>query len=77
MAADYYLPTSKLLLDILHIPVMTPAGLALDKLDSSIIIIGSILILTGLSGAKPADLFLADSCQILSLLLRSSCIIQG
>lgn len=58
MAADYYLPTSKFLLDILHISVMTPAGLALDKLDSSIIIIGSILILTGLSGAKPADLFL-------------------
>jgi uncharacterized protein len=47
---DYYLPSSKWLLSALNIPIQTPAGIAIDKLDSSIIIIGLIVFLTKISG---------------------------
>jgi uncharacterized protein len=50
ISVDYYLPSSKWLLSMLNIPIQTPAGIAIDKLDSSIIIIGLIVLLTKISG---------------------------
>ena len=55
---DYYLPTSQWLLNILNISIQTPAGIALDKLDSSLIIVGSIILLTKLSGDSLGQIFL-------------------
>lgn len=55
---DYYLPTIKWLLEALNVSIGTPMGIALDKLDSSLIIIVTILLLTRLSGEYPASLYL-------------------
>jgi len=55
---DYYLPSSKWLLSSLGIAIKTPAGLALDKLDSSILIIVCILLLTKASGGSLASIYL-------------------
>ena len=58
MAIDYYLPSSQWLLSALHIPIETPAGLAIDKLDSSLIITICIILFTKLSGASLGSIFL-------------------
>lgn len=58
LALDYYLPTIRWLLEVLHISIRTPMGIALDKLDSSVIIILSILLLNRLSGESPGSLYL-------------------
>ncbi len=58
MAIDYYLPSSEWLLRLLNLPIKTPAGIALDKLDSSLIIIVTILVLTKASGADLGSIFL-------------------
>lgn len=58
ISVDYYLPSSQWLLSFLRIPIQTPTGLALDKLDSSIIIIGSIILLTKISGEKLSSVYL-------------------
>lgn len=55
---DYYLPTSRWLLSSLDISIRSPLGIALDKLDSSAILILSILLLNQLSGDKPDSLYL-------------------
>jgi uncharacterized protein len=55
---DYYLPTRDWLLQMLHIPLKTPAGIALDKLDSSLIIIATVILLTRLSGSRLSSLYL-------------------
>lgn len=57
-SVDYYLPSSRLFLMFLDIPIRTPIGVALDKLDSSIILIVLILLLTRLSGDRPESLYL-------------------
>jgi membrane protease YdiL (CAAX protease family) len=49
-SVDYYFQSSKWLLSVLNIPIQTPAGIAIDKLDSSIIIIALIVVLTKISG---------------------------
>jgi len=55
---DYYLPTSKWFLEALHIGIDSPMGIALDKLDNSVIIIVTILLLTRLNGNNLASLYL-------------------
>ena len=57
-AVDYYLPSRDWLLKFLDIPIRTPAGIALDKLDSSIMIIVSVLLFTGISGNNLASICL-------------------
>ncbi|MDW7656227.1 MAG: CPBP family intramembrane glutamic endopeptidase [Bacillota bacterium] len=69
MAIDYYLPSSKWLLSVLNIPLQTPAGLALDKLDSSLIIVVCIILFTKLSGTSLGSIFLQKGhlCKGLSI----------
>ena len=55
---DYYLPTSKWFLETLQTGINTPMGIALDKFNSSLIIIVTILLLTRLSGGNLASLYL-------------------
>jgi len=50
ISLDYYLGFSKWLLPALHIPLETPAGLAIDKLESSALSILVVLLLTLVSG---------------------------
>jgi membrane protease YdiL (CAAX protease family) len=57
-SVDYYIPSSQWLLSILQIPIQSPAGIAVDKLDSSIIIIGIILLFTKISGSSFASIYL-------------------
>jgi hypothetical protein len=58
ISLDYYLPTVRLLLDSLNVSIQTPLGIALDKLDSSLIIILSIILLNRLFGEKLSSLYL-------------------
>lgn len=58
IALDYYLPTIRWLLDGLGVSIQTPLGIALDKLDSSVIIILSILLLNRLSGESLGTLYI-------------------
>jgi membrane protease YdiL (CAAX protease family) len=46
------------LLKLLNLSLQTPAGLAIDKLDSSIVIIGSIILLTIISGSGLPSLYI-------------------
>jgi membrane protease YdiL (CAAX protease family) len=55
---DYYLPSGDWLLQGLHVSLSTPAGIALDKLDSSIIIVVSIVLLTKASGGSLSAIYL-------------------
>jgi len=55
---DYYLPTIRWLLEALNMSIATPMSIALDKLDSSLIIILTILLLTRLSDEGPTSLYL-------------------
>jgi len=59
ISADYYLAPSRWLLSLFRMPLQTPSGLALDKLDSSLVIIGLILLLTRISGEDLSSLYLA------------------
>ncbi|HAE42224.1 MAG TPA: hypothetical protein DCG34_04805 [Clostridiales bacterium] len=60
ISVDYYTPSSRLLIPFSQNHLQTPAGIALDKLGSSIIIIGGIVVLTIISGEKLSSLFLYD-----------------
>lgn len=55
---DYHLPSRDWLLQLLHISIKTPAGIAIDKLDSSVIIITSIILLTKVSGSNLSTIYL-------------------
>jgi membrane protease YdiL (CAAX protease family) len=55
---DYYLPSRDWLLKLFNLSIETPAGLAIDKLDSSIIIIVSIILLTKVSGSNLSSIYL-------------------
>jgi uncharacterized protein len=55
---DYYLPSRDWLLQLFHISIKTPAGIAIDKLDSSIIIIVSVILLTKISGSNLSSIYL-------------------
>jgi membrane protease YdiL (CAAX protease family) len=57
-AIDYYLPSRDWLLQLFHISIKTPAGIAIDKLDSSIIIIASVILLTKISGSNLSSIYL-------------------
>lgn len=57
-SVDLYLPSINWLLHAMNISIQTPTGIALDKLDSSLIIIVSIIILTKLSGASLGSIYL-------------------
>jgi len=58
LCLDFYLPTGRWLLEALHIGIDTPMGIALDKFDSGMIIIVTILLLTRLSDENLASLYL-------------------
>lgn len=55
---DYYLPTRDWLLKLLNLSINTPAGLAIDKLDSSIIIIVLVILLTKAAGRNLSSIYL-------------------
>ncbi|MFH0992996.1 MAG: CPBP family intramembrane glutamic endopeptidase, partial [bacterium] len=55
---DLYLPSREWWLALLHVSIDTPAGIAIDKLDSSVIIILTIVLLTKLAGGSLGSLFL-------------------
>lgn len=57
-AIDYYLPSRDWLLRFFCISIKTPAGIAIDKLDSSMIIIACIILLTRASGSTLSTLYL-------------------
>lgn len=52
MTLDLYLPTISWILEKLTIPLLTPLGITLDKLDSSVILILVIVVLNKLSGGS-------------------------
>ncbi|MBW8383091.1 MAG: CPBP family intramembrane metalloprotease, partial [Youngiibacter sp.] len=56
ISLDLYLPTSRLLVKALGTDYSTPMGLALDKLDSSLIIILAVILLNMLTGGSLKDL---------------------
>ncbi len=58
ISLDYYLGLSKWLLPALHIPLETPVGLAIDKLESSALSILVVLLLIRVSGDDLASLYL-------------------
>lgn len=60
ISIDYFIPLSRWLIPFSPDHLQTPAGIALDKLGSSIIIIGGIVVLTIISGEKLSSLFLYD-----------------
>jgi membrane protease YdiL (CAAX protease family) len=68
-AVDYYLPSREWLLQLLRISIDTPAGIALDKLDSSLILIVTIILLTKVSGADLASLYLRKGNLKLGLVI--------
>jgi len=55
---DLYFPSRNWLLGALNVSIKTPAGIALDKLDSSLVIILGILLLNFVSGNRLADVYL-------------------
>jgi membrane protease YdiL (CAAX protease family) len=55
---DLYVPSREWLLALLGASLDTPAGIALDKLESSLVIILTILLLTKLAGGTFGSLFL-------------------
>lgn len=57
-AVDFYLPSRDWLLNLLNLSINTPAGTTIDKLDSSIIIIVLVILLTKASGSKLSSLYL-------------------
>jgi len=69
MGIDYYLPSRDWLLQWLHISIRTPAGIALDKLDSSIIIVGVILLAAAFSKNSLASLYLKKGNLKLGLII--------
>ena len=64
---DLYLPTSRRLLQILNIELHTPTGLALDKLDSSLVISLTILLLNRISGNSLGSIYLQKGLLRLGL----------
>jgi len=58
ITVDYYLPSRDWLLKLLNLSLHTPAGLAIDKLDSSILIILSVILLNKASGNHLASIYL-------------------
>jgi len=57
-SVDYYLPSGRWLTSVLNIQMQTPSGIAIDKLDSSIIIVGLTAVLTRMSGGTPDSIFI-------------------
>ncbi|HEY69076.1 MAG TPA: CPBP family intramembrane metalloprotease [Anaerolineae bacterium] len=57
-AVDYYLPSRDWLLKAFNLSLDTPAGIAIDKLDSSIIIVFSVILLTKASGSNLSSIYL-------------------
>ena len=55
---DYYLPSRDWLLQLFHVSISTPAGIAVDKLDSSIIISISVILLAKASGSNLSSIYL-------------------
>ena len=58
MALDLYLPFSRWALRLLDLQLDTPAGLALDKLESTLLIVVTIIVLTKVSGGDLASIYL-------------------
>lgn len=58
ISVDYYLGLNKWILPRLGLSTYSPAGLAIDKLESSLLGITVILILNGLAGQKLDSLYL-------------------
>lgn len=56
MAVDLYVPSREWLLSLLGLENLTPAGIAVDKFESTVVLIGVILILMRIAGKAPRDL---------------------
>ena len=55
---DYYLPSGDWPMQLFHVSTSTPAGIAVDKLDSSIIITVSVVLLAKASGSNLSSIYL-------------------
>jgi len=55
---DRYLPLSRWGLGLLQLDINSPAGLALDKLESTLLIVASIIVLTMVSGGSLGSIYL-------------------
>ncbi len=69
MAVDLYLPSGKWIASLFVVPIDSPAGIAIDKLDSTIILVSVILVLWKLRRRKYSDLYLAGGNLKISLLI--------
>jgi uncharacterized protein len=67
ISVDYYVPSQQWLLSFLRISGNSPAGIALEKLESSAIIIGIILLLTKLSRESLASVYVRKGKVLKSL----------
>jgi len=55
---DRYLPLSRWGLGLLDLDINSPAGLALDKLESSLLIVATIILFTIVSGSSAGSIYL-------------------
>lgn len=69
ISLDHYLGFSKWILPALGVIEASPAGWAIDKLESSLLGIGVVLALTGLAGQKPQSLYIRRGNLRLGLLV--------
>jgi uncharacterized protein len=58
ITVDFYLPSREWLLALFNIPIQTTIGIAIEKIDSCIIISGMIILLTKISGASLTSIYL-------------------
>lgn len=58
LLVDRYFPLSEWALGVLNLDLASPAGLAIDKLESSLLIVASIVLLTIASGGSLGSIYL-------------------
>jgi uncharacterized protein len=68
---DFYLPTREWLLGALRLENMSVPGIALEKLDTGLVITATVLLLNRLSGQKLPDLYLRQGHPRQSLVIGS------
>jgi membrane protease YdiL (CAAX protease family) len=69
ISIDYYLPSREWLLLLFNVSIKTPAGIALEKLDSFIIISITIIFFTKISGADLTTIYLSKGILKKGLLI--------
>ncbi len=75
ISVDYYLSLSKWILPALGLTIKSPAGLAIDKLESSLLGICIVLLLNRLAGQKLTSLYIRRANLALGLLVGISAMV--